>query len=613
MIQYTNSKKLVFVLLVLILSLSPLLSVLADALPDTVWVDPAFDETTPGFDFTHFNEIPDALHAVAPGGTVHVAAGTYYAFSVEKPGVSVIGAEGAIIDGAAKGEIQSNRLAVGIFVLEPDVVIQGFTVINWISGIFVSESSGFVSDDPYLQGIDPVVEMNVTISNNVVARNMDGIIASGNGNVISNNTVNLNDGMGIIVSGMNCSITDNTVYSNEYEGIGWSGTGFTVTGNQSFNNMTGMFVPGGFNSQISNNQFTDCAAGLVLFGTGNTVTNNYISDNSYIGIYAIADSKSGLRFDNGDDPAPALNSFQGNVVTGNGGSMPAPAKVNTLSGKFSIQGVSEEGCGIYTSPYNQFRRNHIADNIDFGLCVMNANGNFGTKIIMPDPDPEPVDAALNWWGHTSGPYHPESNPFASGQEVSDYAIYSPWLLAEPSAPEPVDTVTDFLTEGGSITIKDAISARVAGGEGTVTVGQYDGNPTDKNLFGSIGLYGDVYVTSPHEITELVVYLFYTGTPDNEEELVLHWFDGSQWVACSDSGVDMEGKYVWAVISMDSVPTLSDLTGTEFGAGLTGEDDPAGPTVPDDEEELPHTGGLGLTAYGLLIMAAGLCLNRKKSI
>ena len=120
---------------------------------------------------------------------------------------------------------------------------------------------------------------------------------------------------------------------------------------------------------------------------------------------------------------------------------------------------------------------------------------------------------------------------------------------------------------------------------------------------------DVYVTSPHEIEELVVYLFYEGTPENEEELILHWWNGSDWVACSESGVNLEDKYVWAVITADSVPTLSDLTGTEFGAGQVQAEDENG-----DEEpvvDLPDTGGAGYTRFGLLVMATGFYLTMKK--
>ena len=38
-----------------------------------------------------------------------------------------------------------------------------------------------------------------------------------------------------------------------------------------------------------------------------------------------------------------------------------------------------------------------------------------------------LDATLNWWGHNSGPYHPDTNPDGLGDAVSDYVDYEPWL------------------------------------------------------------------------------------------------------------------------------------------------------------------------------------------
>ncbi len=44
-----------------------------------------------------------------------------------------------------------------------------------------------------------------------------------------------------------------------------------------------------------------------------------------------------------------------------------------------------------------------------------------------------VDATLNWWGDASGPYHATLNPGGSGNPVSDYVLFEPWL----SAPEQI--------------------------------------------------------------------------------------------------------------------------------------------------------------------------------
>lgn len=42
-----------------------------------------------------------------------------------------------------------------------------------------------------------------------------------------------------------------------------------------------------------------------------------------------------------------------------------------------------------------------------------------------------VDAEDNWWGHSSGPYHPTDNPSGQGDEVSDNINFIPWLTSSP--------------------------------------------------------------------------------------------------------------------------------------------------------------------------------------
>jgi hypothetical protein len=40
---------------------------------------------------------------------------------------------------------------------------------------------------------------------------------------------------------------------------------------------------------------------------------------------------------------------------------------------------------------------------------------------------EPFDARGNYWGHPSGPYHPETNPAGQGDTVSGTVVFNPWL------------------------------------------------------------------------------------------------------------------------------------------------------------------------------------------
>lgn len=39
-----------------------------------------------------------------------------------------------------------------------------------------------------------------------------------------------------------------------------------------------------------------------------------------------------------------------------------------------------------------------------------------------------VDARLNWWGTSTGPYHPILNPTGLGDEVSDSVLFDPWIV-----------------------------------------------------------------------------------------------------------------------------------------------------------------------------------------
>ena len=69
----------------------------------------------------------------------------------------------------------------------------------------------------------------------------------------------------------------------------------------------------------------------------------------------------------------------------------------------------------------------------------------------------------------------------------------------------------------------------------------------------------------------MIKLYYTDdeiSGMDESSLKLHWWNGSAWAECSDSGVNMTdinsySGYIWARIRDDTTPTLDNLTGTPF--------------------------------------------------
>ena len=79
--------------------------------------------------------------------------------------------------------------------------------------------------------------------------------------------------------------------------------------------------------------------------------------------------------------------------------------------------ISENGVGIYltlSSRNNSADLNRIYNNKDYGI---NNTNNRGWEL----------EATNNWWGDLSGPYHSDNNSFGTGDNVTDYIEFNPWI------------------------------------------------------------------------------------------------------------------------------------------------------------------------------------------
>jgi len=91
---------------------------------------------------------------------------------------------------------------------------------------------------------------------------------------------------------------------------------------------------------------------------------------------------------------------------------------------------------MVSSNYHYVHYNYIFNNSDFGI---NATQKGGYKIV----------ATHNWWGNSSGPYHPTNNSQGLGDNITDNVIFEPWLdefgnLVYLPKDDPDDTPDLFL-------------------------------------------------------------------------------------------------------------------------------------------------------------------------
>ena len=144
----------------------------------------------------------------------------------------------------------------------------------------------------------------------------------------------------------------------------------------------------------------------------------------------------------------------------------------------------------------------------------------------------------------------------------------------------VNSTTQTVTDGTVDAMEEAETEVEVAGTATVTVVQFDDNPSGDAPAGlnSAGKYIDVYVPDVTEVSEIVIRLYYTAAEVaaagvSEASLRLFWWDDTEWKQCSDSGVNITSingysGYIWARIRANTSPSLADLTGTEFGGFAT---------------------------------------------
>lgn len=365
-----------------------------------VWVDTT---SAP----THFTTIQAAIDAVAAGGTVNVAAGTYTEhLSVGKDNLtiqSLAGAASTIID------LGGYSHPAGIYITASGVTFRGFTVTN------IETTSNHAA---YAVR---VVGSNNTISNNIIVGkttrdwwndeedsgiNLDGTSST----VTANNTVENNEiydfsamGIQVVGSGGNYNAHDNIIRNNNIHNITYYAIGNDRSASQTIQNNTLASI--GPTGHAADGYY---GTGIVVWGAqsgGTTITSQTVSglergialasaqnvtvDNCTIS----SNTVSGVRLSDGGYGAPSNNTVMRSSIT------------NNAVGVYVSAGSGSIGTG------NVFEYNNIAGNTNYGM-----NNTSTTNIT----------ATNNWWGDANGPSHAS---VVAGDNVTAKVVYSPWLDA----------------------------------------------------------------------------------------------------------------------------------------------------------------------------------------
>jgi len=233
----------------------------------------------------------------------------------------------------------------------------------------------------------PSSVLSNTIKNNVV----DGIFAraSSSGLLIENNDIenHLNSGITLAWDERNVTIRGNRI---------------TGAGSGTSDETGGIVIIQSMAEEISGNTVRDCNRSGIFWGWVPSVgpppaqiliTGNTIEDSARDAIYLFSMGPGGFI---PPDPFPLEPLVQGNTLKG---SIRAGVYVSNL---------------YYASPGNANPRIHSNNIEENSWGVFNATA-------------KTVDATENWWGSTTGPFHPTLNPDGLGNPVSDNVAFVPWL------------------------------------------------------------------------------------------------------------------------------------------------------------------------------------------
>ena len=462
-----------------------------------LYVNPAGDDTNSG------QSASDPLRTIASAytkiladslipRTIYLANGMYSPAMTGEPFPLAMVDHVSLSGESESGVILDGEGQSGVMVFYQE---QGITVEN----LTITGGSARYGGGLYIWNSSPTLT-HVTVSGNTATGNGGGLYIKDGSPALTNVTVTGNmahyEGGGFLLQSSEATLTDVTVTGNtsgpggglylEYgsptlthvtvagntapDGGGLfiydsspTLTDVTVTGNTATRPSSGygggLFIfissPTLTDVAITGNTATGYGGGLCVYDSSPTLTNMTVTGNT-------ATRDGGGLFINGPN-SPTLTdvTVTGNTATRDGGGLYITNKsVPTLTRVTVSRNLGE---GLYLKEYSGalVRNVTITGNtrgiyIESGATPTIAGSNItynGTGLHNAD-NTNTIDADSVWWGHSSGPNHPQHNPGGLGDSVNAYVDITPFLTEPDTAapPVPVQNLHATSTSATSISL-----------------------------------------------------------------------------------------------------------------------------------------------------------------
>jgi len=545
-------KKLFGVVLVLalVLSFSLVATTPVVAQPAEVWVDDDFDDTHPDWNVTHFDNVQAGIDAVAAGGTVHIAAGTYdEALSVSQTVMlKGSGSDSTVVEPAMGGVAITIQSGTELTLTLQDIQLKASGSGRGINCNARTEETNIILEDCMIdysqhgRGINvwQSPDTSVVLTGSTVdATDADGALSYSRGLQIwesSDSTVIITDSTvaaghyALIVAhseNVEVSIKDGAAVTG-YAAIAvvGSASGSVITVDESV--LTGRTFWSGYSLPHADSfatvafQSSDC----IMHVTDSIITNEWVDGaTSYQMLFHIGHALAGGWQSNKvylDDLTQLVNT-------------------NKLYAPISVGGGAIQGNRWYISGVEQYLPPIIYD------YYVHPDGD-DSDGLTPIRAFKTIQDALN----AAGP----DNTILVGEGA--YADFDPWLDTE--------VASGMIALGeNAVAVTHGVSAEsTAGSTSTVlSVARFVGNPTGVDPGLQVGaLFFDVHVGG----TEPDTIQVRANCPSGEcSGMILKWYDGTEWISVSPV-LYTNGEAVAELNNVDSSPRIFELAGTPFSLG-----------------------------------------------